>query len=225
MRTLAALAVAPLVLGSAAGPAGAVVDEVTPSTNELNAGKGWAHVTSASEPGAVELTFVTSRTFDSCFEYRADGEPAQEGLTNPNPAVTDGLWDYVCVNATGVEGGTDTETVLVRADETVEVRLVFGAERDERFDWTAAAVPGPVVAPDTAQECKDGGFAALGYSNQGRCVSAVRRAERDERKAAKAEQRAAAKAAKATAKAGQGSAKDSKKAGKKAGKKAAKGTA
>ena len=199
MRMLAALAAAPLVLGSAAGPAVADGHDVTPSTNELNAGKGWAHFTSKSMPGAVELTFVTTRNFDSCFEYRVDGEEPT-GETNPNSAVTDGLWDYVCVNATG----TGTETILVEADERVEVRLVFGAERDERFDWTEAAPPGAVVPPATARECKQGGFAELGYSNQGRCVSAVKRAQRDERKAAKAEQRAEAKAAKATKKAGKG---------------------
>lgn len=197
MRMLAALAAAPLVLGSAAGPAVADVNDVTPSTNDENASKGWAHFTADPKVGAVELTFVTTRNLVSCFEYRADGEePVSE--TNYNPDVTDGLWDFVCVNATG----TGTETILVEADELVEVRLVFGAESDERFDWTTVKPLG--VAPDTARECKQGGFADLGFTNQGRCVSAVKRAQRDERKAAKAEQRTEAKAAKATKKAGKG---------------------
>ncbi len=196
-RTLAAVAAAPLVLGGVAGPAVAVVDDVTPSTNEVNADNGWAHFTAVPDFGAVELTFVTTRGFDSCFEVRADGEDPLEGQENPNTGITDGLWEYYCVNATDAEGGT--KTVPVEADGSVEVRLVFGAERDERFDWTEVETKA-VVAPETAQECKKGGFAELGYTNQGRCVSAVKRAQRDARKAARAERRAESKAARVSAK-------------------------
>jgi len=44
----------------------------------------------------------------ACFEYRLDLE-APTGTPNYNPDITDGLWAF---------------------------RMVFGAERDERFDWT-----------------------------------------------------------------------------------------
>jgi len=51
------------------------------------------------------------------------------GGVNYNPLVTDGLYPYRCVN-------NSTSTVTVSADGYVEVRMVFGAEADERFDWT-----------------------------------------------------------------------------------------
>lgn len=43
---------------------------------------------------------------------------------------------------------------------------------------------------------KKGAYAELGFTDQGRCVSAVRQAQRDERKAAKIERRAEVKAMK-----------------------------
>lgn len=46
-------------------------------------------------------------------------------------------------------------------------RLAFGAERDERFDWTRFE-----VLPDarTRAGCVDGGWEAFGFANQGQCV-------------------------------------------------------
>lgn len=98
----------------------------TPSTNEQNEVNGWAYVSATPDYDGVELEFTSTRSFASCFEYRADGIHATG--TNPNVNFTD-LYDYVCVN-------NSTSTVLVEADAYVEVRMVFGAESDERFDWT-----------------------------------------------------------------------------------------
>ena len=62
------------------------------------------------------------------------------GGTNYNLAVTDGLYPYQCVN-------NGTKTVTVEADDYVEVRMVFGAEADERFGWTQFDVPQPKCKP------------------------------------------------------------------------------
>lgn len=199
-RIIGVVAAVPLALGSMAGPAGAVVDNVTPSTNEINATIGWAHFTSVSTEDEVALTFVSTRGFDSCFEYRADGEAPTE-QPNWNPSVTDGLWDFVCVN-------NSTQTVEVEAEEYVDVRMVFGAEGDERFDWTRVETlepeeetePVEPTRPATVAECKQGGWEALNYTNQGRCVSDVRKYNNQERQKAKKLALAEKKAAKATAK-------------------------
>lgn len=137
-----------------------------PSTNEENKTNGWAYVEVESEDGEAELTLNSTRGFFSCFEYRTDGDTEQkDGDTNPNPAVQDGLYPYKCVN-------NSTDMVTVQADEYVEVRMVFGAEKDERFDWTRFKVEQPAVA-ETKDDCKNGGFAAFGFKNQGQCIASV----------------------------------------------------
>jgi hypothetical protein len=88
------------------------------------------------------LKFISTRAFSSCFEYRTDGNTSQiiseHGGINYNTSVTDGLYPYFCVN-------NSEETHTITASQYVEVRMVFGAERDERFDWTRFEVlPVPV---------------------------------------------------------------------------------
>ncbi|MFN2317006.1 MAG: hypothetical protein ABR551_08450 [Gemmatimonadales bacterium] len=101
----------------------------TPSTNAQNYANGWAHVLLvAAGVGQVELNFVSLREFWSCFEYRVDDAPPASA-TNPNPAVTDGLWAYTCRN-------NNQGSLVINAQSHVDVRMVFGAETDERFDWT-----------------------------------------------------------------------------------------
>lgn len=116
------------------GVAVADVNPVTPSTNDVNRTNGWAHVNVADVgPGYTEMEFVSTRGFYSCFEYRTDGDTseilAENSGANYNNDVTDGLYPYLCVN-------NSTATRTINADQYVEVRMVFGAERDERFDWT-----------------------------------------------------------------------------------------
>ncbi len=205
-RIIGVMAAVPLVLGGAAGPVAAEVNAVTPSTNDANKAAGDAFFEAVAATDAVTLTFTTGDPYLACFEYRADGAAATSATANPNPLVTDGLWDYSCVDAAGVA----TATVTVPAEEYVEVRMVFGAESDERFDWTKVAVLAPVAEvpvtptrPDTVAECKNGGWVALDYTNQGRCVSEVRKHLNEERRAAKkaalAEKKAAKQAAEAAA--------------------------
>ncbi len=51
--------------------------------------------------------------------------------------------------------------------------MVFGAESDERFDWTTVN-----VLPLTREDCVDGGWESLGYKNQGQCVATAVSARR-----------------------------------------------
>lgn len=112
------------------GVVSAEVNAVTPSTNDINRVNGWAHVDAVSDVSEVTLNFISTRAFLSCFEYRSDGDTSQmTSPTNYNPAVLDGLYPFFCQN-------NNNRVVSIPANEYVEVRMVFGAEGDERFDWT-----------------------------------------------------------------------------------------
>jgi hypothetical protein len=120
----------------------------TPSTNDANRINGWAYVDQLSQGiGTTDLKFTSTRGFWSCFEYRTDGDTSQiiseNGGVNYNTNITDGLYPYYCER-------NSNETATIPASEYVEVRMVFGAETDERFDWTRFEVlrPEPTPNPD-----------------------------------------------------------------------------
>ncbi len=107
------------------------VSNATPSTNDANRTNGWAHVDQVTQGvGSTELEFISTRNFYSCFEYRTDGDTSQKiSDTNFNAEILDGLYPYHCqIN--------NSRPKTITANEYVEVRMVFGAEKDERFDWT-----------------------------------------------------------------------------------------
>lgn len=139
-----------------------------PSTNDANRDAGWAHVNVIDEGitdgvGWVTLEFVSTRAFFSCFEYRTDGDTSQATSdTNFNPNAHD-LYPYECVN-------NSTAQVTLSASDNVEVRMVFGAESDERFDWTTFDV---LSGPQTKDDCKNGGWESYGFPNQGQCIQFV----------------------------------------------------
>jgi hypothetical protein len=145
----------------------AEINSVTPSTNDTNRTKGWAHVNQIDvKPGTTTLEFVSTRGFDSCFEYRTDGDTSQKtSETNYNPDITDGLYPFTCEN-------NSTSEISFAADEYVEVRMVFGAERDERFDWTRFDVGEPCAAIQSGEllasdgSIIDTGFDEWGYNYQ-----------------------------------------------------------
>ena len=150
-----------LMLATSA-PVMAEIKAVTPSTNDANLTKGWAHFNVVDlQVGEVTVDFISSRAFFSCFEYRIDEEPPT-GAANPNTDVADGLWEFVCVNASTVPRTFTANTL-------VEIRMVFGAERDERFDWTPIDIP-----PLAVDDCTSGGFEEEGFSNQGQCIATVK---------------------------------------------------
>jgi hypothetical protein len=155
-----------LVLSAAAVSA---VSEIFPSTNDANRDEGWAHVNKVAEDisngvGSVTLEFVSTRSFYSCFEYRTDGDESQAiDDEHFNPELDDVLYPYTCVN-------NSTTQIEISASEYVEVRLAFGAEKDERFDWTRFEVP---PGPQTKEECMNGGWESFGFPNQGQCIQFV----------------------------------------------------
>lgn len=141
------------------------MSEVFPSTNDINYSMTpdkWAHVLFV-DVGVeqVTLNFVSERNFVSCFEYRLDDGPPT-GAPNPNTEITDGLWLFTCVNNSSTE-------LTFSAHEYVDVRMGFGAEGDERFDWTRFYV----LSLDNKDQCKAGEWEALGFRNQGQCVRYV----------------------------------------------------
>jgi hypothetical protein len=113
-------------------------DPAMPSTNDNNRDLGWAHFNEVSSaPGEVTIEFVSTRGFWSCFEVRTDGDTSQiistNGGVNFNGDITDGLYPYYCQN-------NNNQQITIPANEYVEIRMVFGAESDERFDWTVVEV-------------------------------------------------------------------------------------
>lgn len=98
--------------------------------------------------GYVTLQFTNPNDFRACFEYRSDGDTSQAtGEANPNTAYTD-LYPSFCL----IDEAT---TQTFHAASYVEVRSVFGAERDIDFDWTAFEVlPEP---PDGSEDITLGG--------------------------------------------------------------------
>lgn len=139
---------------------------VFPSTNEINYNLGWAHVLFADVAvEQVTLEFVSLRGFYSCFEYRIDDEAptsSANGGVNYNPDITDGLWNYTCQNNSSAQ-------LTFNAAHHVDIRMGFGAETDERFDWTRFYV----LSLENKDQCRDGDWEALGFKNQGQCVRYV----------------------------------------------------
>lgn len=148
-RTPTVVAIAIALISSTMGTALGAVDAVTPSTNEANRSNGWAHFNVLeTRVGEVDIEFVSTRNFASCFEYRSDGEDTDDPRDNFNSDVEDGLWPFLCVN-------NSTETLTLDALQYVEIRMVFGAESDERFDWTRVDVE-PVPGAHGLQIAKSG---------------------------------------------------------------------
>lgn len=139
---------------------------VFPSTNEANYAAGWAHVLFVDVAvEQVTLEFVSLRGFYSCFEYRIDDEAptsSANGGVNYNTDITDGMWSFTCQNASSGQ-------LTFTAADHVDIRMGFGAERDERFDWTRFYV----LSLANKDQCRDGDWQALGFKSQGQCVRYV----------------------------------------------------
>jgi hypothetical protein len=135
-KFVAVIAVAFAITAMIGTSSGAAVNAVTPSTNDINRVNGWAHVDVVSvnqAPRSITFRFVSTRSFYSCFEYRTNSGRSQvipeNGGVNYNGQITDGLYPYVCVS-------NSTQVLTIATNQRVEIRMVFGAETDERFDWT-----------------------------------------------------------------------------------------
>lgn len=116
-----------------------------PSTNDANRTRDRQHfnVLNVGE-GEVTLEFVNPQKWVVCFEYRTDGDVSQAlSAPNYNTAIPD-MYPYLCI----VGQGTTERTFA--ANEYIEIRSTFGAERDDDFDWTRVDVlpkPEPEVEP------------------------------------------------------------------------------
>lgn len=147
---------------------------VFPSTNDDNRTAGLPHVNQiAVGIGQVTLEFVNDENALAFFEYRIDGQILTSGTAHP--VVTgDFIYDGVCVDnragTTSCGGQTSSKTEVFTATQKVEVRLALGGERDWDFDWVTFE-----VIPDvqSAEDCRNGGWEAFGFANQGRCIQFV----------------------------------------------------
>ncbi|MEX2531083.1 MAG: hypothetical protein WD960_09955 [Gemmatimonadota bacterium] len=149
-----------------------------PSTNELNEAKMApghegkdAPFVRFEEVGLLEVTlaFVNNTNSLVYFEYRVDGETV--GSTpHPNPSLGhDVIHPGVSVDGRGIAEPVTTIRTF-QANETVEIRLALGGERDWDFDWTTFYV---ATSPENRDQCKDGVWEDLGFRNQGQCIRFV----------------------------------------------------
>lgn len=162
------------------GVVSAEVNAVTPSTNDINRTNGWSHVNEISvNVGEVTLDFIQPRNFYACFEYRTDGDTSQVideehwleyyGVVPPGDLQQ---YPYLCLSTISSQART------ILANEYVEVRMMFGGEGDERFDWTRFDVI-PLPVPTEKDQCKDDGWKELyrsdgsPFMNQGDCIQYV----------------------------------------------------
>ncbi len=83
-------------------------------------------ISATTDSVTVELS--APNNWLSCFEYRTDGDTSQKIGDNYNP-IYDDLYPFWCLK-------NQTVQKTIPADEYAEIRMVFGAEADERFDWT-----------------------------------------------------------------------------------------
>ncbi len=147
------------------------------------------HVDATPGVDEVELELIQPRAFFSCFEYRTDGDTSQiideehflefYGVV----PVSEGLqqYPYYCLST------ISTLTKTIPANEYVEVRMIFGAEGDERFDWTrfdvlyprTAEITSPsdgevvsgIVSFDATLDDKDGNDNAQWAVREGTCAA------------------------------------------------------
>ena len=149
---------------AAMGTASADVNPITPSTNDLNRDSGIKAYFDVVDVGIgyADFELINQSTYANCFEFRSDGDAGQSIGDNYNTDIGDGLYPFECVTTFG-----QIKTKHVGASQYIEVRMVFGAETDDRFDWTRVD-----VEPDVQfkEECKEGGWEAFGFQNQGQCI-------------------------------------------------------
>jgi hypothetical protein len=167
LRSTAVLGAATLLT---AGTAASQTSYQFPSTNATNQANGFPYVTEVNGGNCeVTLEFVNGTNSLAYFEYRVDGETPPEATTDHPVATGDVIYPGVSVDGRG-QSGPVMETRTFEATELVEVRLALGGERDWDFDWTPFAV---TCDAETKADCKDGGWEAFGFKNQGQCIQYV----------------------------------------------------
>ncbi|MCW5876507.1 MAG: hypothetical protein KIS85_06450 [Anaerolineales bacterium] len=88
---------------------------------------------------SITIKFTSTRNWSSCFEYRAAGDQPiivpHTFFPLPQVDLSDGRYPHVCVN-------NSSATVTINTSSYAEVRLSFGAEGDERFNWEMVSALG-----------------------------------------------------------------------------------
>lgn len=151
------------------------------STNDQNRAAGTPHVELISaEPGNVTLRFTTAMDGYALIEYRVDGEIVNLGT---NWVTGDVLQPYVCVEISEwiCTGPSSSVEQSFPATATVEVRLAITDHPEWSFDWTPFSAPPPEASeaggrideaePFTKDDCRERGWEAYGFRNQGHCIS------------------------------------------------------
>jgi hypothetical protein len=105
-------------------------DYVSESSNALNTTNGWASYTMTTVGDITTITYTSTRAFYSCFETRIDGSSNTVAGANPNTGIADGRWVQDCVSNSTVQR-------VVTGASLIEIRMVYGAESTERFNWEA----------------------------------------------------------------------------------------
>lgn len=112
-----------------------------PSTNELNKNTEVRPYVEAIETGIgyVKFNFVNNHTNSlAYFEYKIDGNEKTSGTVHP--VTGDFIYPGVSVDTRGTSTTKTVERVL-NAQDSIEIRLALGGERDWDFDWTKFEVP------------------------------------------------------------------------------------
>jgi hypothetical protein len=106
-------------------------DYVSPSSNANNEANGRPYYSLDTVGTDTTVTYHARTTGAGvlCFETRVDGELNTVAGPNPlQPPIDDGRWVQNCVNSTDA-------TRVVSDASLIEIRAVYGAESDERFNW------------------------------------------------------------------------------------------
>ena len=69
------------------------------------------------------------------FRVASDGELNTVDDTNPNVAIADGQWNFACTRTPAAGTAIPQQVRTFEGISLLEVRMVFGSEDDERFNW------------------------------------------------------------------------------------------
>jgi hypothetical protein len=200
MKTFLSAAAAASTLVLAGSAAAAIVPSVYDPGNTGCATSSWSNgalhlaktcATSTNAAAQADVTGLAGRTFSSATFTLASTAQCQGGSPRFNVETTTGTYFLGCNNV--VPSGTTytfTAETLAAAGQQVptpsgtikSVQIVLDVQGSA--DLTRIAVDGVDQAPAATGKnaCKKGGWKALGYRNQGRCVSAAAHASKAGRK-------------------------------------------
>jgi hypothetical protein len=200
MKSILGAAAAALTLVLAGSAAAALVPSVYDPGHTGCATSSWSNgalhlaktcSTATNAAAQADVTGLAGQTFSSAAFTLASTAQCQGGSPRFNVATTTGTYFLGCNNV--VPSGTTytfTAETLAAAGQQVptptgtiqSVQIVLDVQGSA--DLTRIAVNGVGQAPAEVGKdaCKHGGWKALGYRNQGRCVSAAVHASKAGRK-------------------------------------------